>query len=63
MREKTYHHWPGPDYIYYAQAGSQSVSKHFKDFFSQTSRVHYMCVYKHHKHIFKYIMVEVFKLL
>ena len=32
-------------------------------FFSQTSRVHYMCVHKDHKHKFKDIMVEVFKLL
>lgn len=62
MREKTHHHWPGPDFTYYAQAGSQFVSKHFK-VFSPNLKGNYMYVHKDHKHKFKDIMVEVFKLL
>lgn len=43
MREKTYHHWPGPDYTYYAQAGGQFVSKHFKVFFPNLKGALYVC--------------------
>lgn len=44
MREKTHHHWPGPDYTYYAQAGGQFVSKHFKVFFPKPQGCT-ICVY------------------